>query len=56
MKAGVYNNGTLAGVLEKRIDGTFLFEYDDLYLQNAMNPSISLSMNRSIKKHESKNY
>jgi HipA-like protein len=54
MKAGVYNNGTLAGVLEKRIDGTFLFEYDDLYLQNAMNPSISLSMNRSIKKHESK--
>jgi hypothetical protein len=29
MKAGVYNNEVLAGILEKRIDGTFLFEYDD---------------------------
>ncbi len=54
MKAGVYNNGILAGVLEKSLDGTFLFEYDDLYLQNVGNPSISLTLNRNIKIHKSK--
>ena len=53
MKAGVYNNGILAAVLEKRLDGTYLFEYDDLYLQSA-NPSISLTLPRSVKTHESK--
>jgi HipA-like protein len=54
MKAGVYNNGILAAVLEKRLDGTYLFEYDDLYLQSASNPSISLTLPRSVKTHESK--
>ena len=49
MKAGVYNNGILAAVLEKRLDGTYLFEYDDLYLQSASNPSISLTLNYKIK-------
>lgn len=53
MKAGVYNNGILAGVLEKRPDGTYSFEYDEVYLQNDKNPSISLTLPRSIKKHES---
>ena len=40
MKAGVYNNGMLAGVLEKRPDGTYSFEYDIVYLQNEKNPSV----------------
>ena len=53
MKAGVYNNGILAGVLEKRLDGTFSFEYDEVYLQNDKNPSISLTLPRSIIKHTS---
>lgn len=40
MKAGVYNNGIFAGVLEKRPDGTYSFEYDIVYLQNEKNPSV----------------
>ncbi|MFM2440081.1 MAG: hypothetical protein RLZ16_1080, partial [Bacteroidota bacterium] len=43
-----------AGVLEKRPDGSYLFEYDELYLQSASNASISLTLPRSIKTHESK--
>lgn len=53
MKAGVFNNGILAGILEKQLNGTYSFEYDQVYLQNDKNPSISLTMPRSIKKHES---
>ena len=53
MRADVYNNGILAGILEKRLDGSYLFEYDALYLQNDQNPSISLTLPRSIKRHES---
>ena len=54
MKAGIYNNNILTGVLEKRSDGTYLFEYDDLYLQNPSNPSISLTLPRNSKIHVSK--
>ena len=53
MKAGVYNNGILAGVLEKRPDGTYSFEYDIVYLQNDKNPSISLTLPKQFGKHES---
>jgi HipA-like protein len=53
MKAGVYHNGNLAGILEKRLDGSFSFDYEESYLQNDKNPSISLSLPRSVKKHES---
>jgi serine/threonine-protein kinase HipA len=53
MKAGVYNNGILAGILEKRLDGTYSFEYDETYLINDKNPSISLTLPRSIIKYES---
>jgi serine/threonine-protein kinase HipA len=53
MKAGVFNNGILAGILEKQLNGTYSFEYDEVYLQNHKNPSISLTMPRSIKRHES---
>ena len=53
MKAGVYNNGILAGILEKQLDGTYSFEYDEVYLQNDKNPSISLTLSRSIIKHQS---
>jgi serine/threonine-protein kinase HipA len=53
MRAGVYNNGILAGILEKQLDGTYSFEYDEVYLQNDKNPSISLTLPRSILKHQS---
>ena len=53
MKAEVFHNGILAGILEKQLNGTYSFEYDEVYLQNDQNPSISLTMPRSIKKYES---
>ena len=53
MKAEVLYNNLLAGILEKRPDGTYSFEYDKAYLLNDKNPSISLSLPRSISKHES---
>ena len=53
MKAAVYNNGILAGIVEKRLDGTYIFEYDDTYLQNGKNPPISLTLPRGSKTHES---
>ena len=53
MRAGVYNNGILAGILEKQLDGAYSFEYDEVYLQNDKNPSISLTLPRSIIKHQS---
>jgi len=53
MKAGVYNNGILAGILEKQLDGAYSFEYDEVYLQNDKNLSISLTLPRSIIKHQS---
>jgi len=53
LKAGVYHNGILAGILEKRPDGTYSFEYDEVYLQNDKNPSISLTLPRSTNTHES---
>jgi len=53
MKAGVYNNGILAGILEKRLDGTYSFKYDETYLINDKNLSISLTLPRSIIKYES---
>lgn len=53
MKAGVYNNGILAGILEKRLNGTYSFEYDEAYLQNDKNPSISLTFPKTITRYES---
>ena len=53
MRAGVYNNGILAGILEKRLDGTYSFEYDEAYLQNDKNLSISLTLPKRITRHES---
>ncbi|HBT94185.1 MAG TPA: phosphatidylinositol kinase [Chitinophagaceae bacterium] len=54
MRAGVYNNGIFVGILEKLYDGTYSFVYDEAYLQNDKNPSISLTLPRTIVKHESK--
>jgi|SRR5665647_234721 len=52
-KAAVYNNGILAGTLEKRAPDEYLFIYDDNYLADALNPSISLSLPKSRKEHKS---
>ena len=52
-KAGIYNNQTLAGTLEKRGPGDYVFTYSDDYLADAANPSISLTLPRNTKEHHS---
>ncbi len=44
MKGLVYNNGVLAGVIEKDARGLFTFTYDVDYLANGENPPISLTL------------
>ena len=52
-KAGIYNNQTLAGHLEKRGPGDYVFTYTDEYLADAANPSISVTLPRTVKEHQS---
>lgn len=51
--AFVYNNGMLAGVLEKKGADDYLFTYDKDYLADAARPSISLTLPRSEAAHHS---
>jgi HipA-like protein len=43
MKGGVYINGELAGMLEKKASGEYEFRYEDAYFLNPSKPSISLT-------------
>jgi serine/threonine-protein kinase HipA len=43
-KAEVYNNGVLAGYLEKRGPEDYLFIYENNYWSDASRPSISLTL------------
>lgn len=51
--AGVYNNGLLAGYLEKRAPDDYLFSYAENYLADPVHPSISLTLPRSQPLHQS---
>lgn len=51
-KAGVYQNGELAGILEKRA-GRYIFRYDENYLGNKTKPAISLSFPKHKLEYES---
>ena len=42
-RAAVYNNGVLAGFLEKTEKGDYLFTYDSSYFDNPEAPPISIS-------------
>lgn len=53
MRANVYNNGVLAGLIEKLPDSTYLFEYDDVYINSNEHPSISLTLPKNVKTHRS---
>ncbi|MBS4043355.1 MAG: HipA N-terminal domain-containing protein [Chitinophagaceae bacterium] len=55
MKAAVYNNEILAGILEKTSSGSYSFTYDDQYLQNSAYPSISLTLPKSEKSFSATN-
>ncbi|HXB46039.1 MAG TPA: HipA N-terminal domain-containing protein [Puia sp.] len=52
--AVVYNNGTVAGLLEKAAADDYRFTYEDAYLADASMPSISLSLSKTKKEHQSK--
>ncbi len=53
-KAGVYNNGVLAGILEKSDSADYVFTYADEYFFNPDMPAISLSFPKTQKKYEEK--
>ena len=53
-KAGVYNNGMLAGFLEKKNSPTsYQFTYSDDYFANRDMPAISLSFPKTKMQYES---
>lgn len=52
-KGAVYVNGLMAGLLEKVQDRGYRFSYLQEYLENPLNPSISLSLSRRQKEHQS---
>ena len=52
-KAEVYNNGVLAGHLEKRAPGDYRFTYAASYLANPALPSISFTLPRNKAEHQS---
>ena len=52
-KAGVYNNGVLAGILEKKETGEYTFIYTDEYFINQEHFAISLSFPKTKKEYES---
>jgi HipA-like protein len=51
-KAGVYNNGILAGILEKTASDQYTFIYTDGYFVNRERPAISLSFPKTKKQYE----
>jgi serine/threonine-protein kinase HipA len=53
MKGLVYNNGILAGSIEKEQDGNYVFQYEDGYFANQQQPPISLTLPKSQKEYRS---
>jgi len=53
-KAGVYNNGILAGILEKKASDIYIFTYDEAYFIDSGKPGICLSLPKSQKEYKSK--
>ncbi|HKJ82163.1 MAG TPA: HipA N-terminal domain-containing protein [Ignavibacteriaceae bacterium] len=43
-KAEVYRNGILAGILEEKDNGEFIFTYNTLYFNDETKPGISLTL------------
>lgn len=52
-KAGVYNNGVLAGILEKTDTGTYIFRYHPDYFSDPDAAAISLSFPKAQQEYRS---
>jgi HipA-like protein len=53
-KGAVYNNGLVAGHLEKKRSDEYIFIYDNSYFSDPSKPSISLSLPKENREHQSK--
>ncbi|MDZ4795127.1 MAG: HipA N-terminal domain-containing protein [Bacteroidota bacterium] len=53
-EAGVYYNGVIAGILEKKDASTYVFTYTDEYFASQGMPAISLSFSKTAKQYESR--
>ena len=53
MRGMVYNNGVLAGTLERAETGNFIFRYSDTYFNNKNHPPISLSLLKTNQEYTS---
>lgn len=53
MKGIVYNNGVLAGSIEKDAIGNYTFRYEDAYFYNHYTPPISLTLPKSLQEYRS---
>lgn len=53
MKAGVYYNNRLAGILYKKDERQFIFTYDPAYFNDPDAPSISLTLSKARAEYSS---
>jgi serine/threonine-protein kinase HipA len=53
MKGLVYNNGVLAGSIEKDKNGSYLFQYNDEYFADKQQPPVSLTLPKTQKEYSS---
>jgi HipA-like protein len=52
-KAEIYNNGILAGLLEKKGPDKYYFTYDPVYYANPLLPPISLTLPKKQRSYQS---
>src|ERR1700733_4442143 len=53
MKGAVYNNGELAGYLDRDANGEYIFRYEDDYFNRGGSPSISLTLPKTQQAYRS---
>jgi HipA-like protein len=53
MRGIVYNNGIAAGIIERDINGNYLFQYDDEYFRDNRYPPISLTLPKTRQQYRS---
>ena len=53
MRGAIYNNGVLAGYLERDRDGKYIFRYEDAYYKSEKTTSISLTLPKTQQTYQS---
>lgn len=53
MRGAVYNNGELAGYLERDVTGKYIFRYQDDYFKSKETSSISLTLPKTQQTYQS---